>query len=53
VRTLQQKDVVALQEDGITGLGLQLLGPYILAFEWVGINLLIALVGAVYTMREQ
>ncbi len=53
VRTLQQKGVVALQEDAITGLGLQLLGPYILAFEWVGINLLIALVGAVYIMRKQ
>jgi NADH-quinone oxidoreductase subunit J len=52
VRTLQQKGV-ALQEDIVPELGLQLLGPYILAFEWIGINLLIALVGTVYIMRKQ
>lgn len=52
--TLQHKEVVyTLQEDVVTGLGLQLLGPYNLAFEWVGMNLLIALVGAVYVMRRR
>jgi NADH-quinone oxidoreductase subunit J len=53
VRTLQQQGVATLQENVVTGLGLQLLGPYSLAFEWVGMNLLIALVGAVYIMRQQ
>jgi len=54
VHTLQQQSTVhPLQEDMVTRLGLQLLGPYALAFEWVGLNLLIALVGAVYIMREQ
>lgn len=51
--TLQQKSaVVLLQEDVVAGLGWQLLGPYALAFEWVGLNLLIALVGAMHIMRE-
>lgn len=51
--TLQQQGAVhPLQVDAVTGLGLQLLGPYALAFEWVGLNLLIALVGAVYIMKE-
>jgi len=49
----QQSTVHPLQEDMVTRLGLQLLGPYALAFKWVGLNLLIALVGAVYIMREQ
>lgn len=51
--TLQQQGAVCPpQEDASTGLGLQLLGPYALAFEWVGLTLLIALVGAVYIMEQ-
>ena len=50
---LQQQGAVSpLQGDTVTGLGLQLLGPYALAFEWIGLNLLIALVGAAYIMKE-
>ena len=53
IQTLQQKgNVHPLQEDAVTGLGLQLLGPYALAFEWIGLNLLIALVGVVYIMKQ-
>jgi NADH-quinone oxidoreductase subunit J len=53
MHTLQQQDTVnPPQTDAITGLGLQLLGPYALAFEWIGLNLLIALVGAAYTMKQ-
>ena len=52
IQTLQkEKTVYPLQEDVVTEMGLQLLGPYALAFEWVGLNLLVALVGAVYIMR--
>ncbi len=51
--SLQQKEVAdLLQEDVVAGLGLQLLGPYALAFEWVGLSLLIALVGALHIMQE-
>jgi NADH-quinone oxidoreductase subunit J len=53
VRMLQQKSAVTLQENAVTWLGLQLLGPYSLAFEWIGVNLLIALVGTVYIVRKQ
>ena len=50
---LRQKSVVVLlQEDVVAELGWQLLGPYALAFEWIGFNLLVALVGAVHIMRE-
>ncbi|MHA7877726.1 MAG: NADH-quinone oxidoreductase subunit J family protein [Bacteroidota bacterium] len=50
---LQQKSSVApLPEDTIVGLGLQLLGPYALAFEWIGLSLLIALVGSACIMRK-
>jgi NADH:ubiquinone oxidoreductase subunit 6 (subunit J) len=53
VHTLQQQGAVCVsQEDAVMGLGLQLLGPYALAFEWVGLNLLIALVGAVCIMKQ-
>jgi NADH-quinone oxidoreductase subunit J len=53
VRTLQQQgNMHPPQADAIADLGLQLLGPYALAFEWVGLNLLIALVGAVYIMKQ-
>lgn len=54
VYTLQQRGAVApLPADATTGLGLQLLGPYALAFEWVGLNLLVALVGATHIMKEK
>lgn len=53
MQRLQQQGIVEpLQGDGVMGLGLQLLGPYALAFEWVGLSLLIALVGAAYIMKE-
>ncbi|MCU0317723.1 MAG: NADH-quinone oxidoreductase subunit J [Amoebophilaceae bacterium] len=52
--TLQQQEpVIPLQANAITGLGLQLLGPYVLAFEWVGVSLLIALVGVAGVMGQQ
>jgi hypothetical protein len=51
--TLQQQDSMhLLQADAVVGLGLQLLGPYALAFEWIGITFLIALVGVVYIMEQ-
>ena len=54
VHALQQQGTVhPPQADAITRLGLQLLGPYALAFEWIGLNLLIALVGVAYSMKEQ
>jgi NADH-quinone oxidoreductase subunit J len=53
VHTLQQQGTVCTpQADAVSGLGLQLLGPYALALEWTGLNLLIALVGASYIMKE-
>mmetsp|Transcript_10945 Transcript_10945/g.25426 ORF Transcript_10945/g.25426 Transcript_10945/m.25426 type:complete len:162 (+) Transcript_10945:6397-6882(+) len=52
-RILQQKESVCfLHSDAVSGLGLQLLGPYVLVFEWIGITLLIALVGVVGLMKE-
>ena len=33
--------------DAVADIGLQLMGPYALAFEWAGLVLLVALVGAV------
>jgi NADH:ubiquinone oxidoreductase subunit 6 (subunit J) len=54
IYALQQREPVdLLQTNAITGLGLQLLGPYVLAFEWVGISLLIALVGITYVMGKR
>jgi len=54
MRTLQQKEpLYLLQANAVTDLGLQLLGPYALAFEWIGLSLLIALVGATCIMRER
>jgi NADH:ubiquinone oxidoreductase subunit 6 (subunit J) len=54
VHTLPLKGNVSyLQEDAVTGLGLQLLGPYLLTFEWVSISLLTVLVGVAYIMRQQ
>lgn len=40
------------QEYAVTALGYQLIGPYGLAFEWVGISLLIVLVGIVHIMQS-
>lgn len=37
----------------IEELGLYILGPYALAFEWLGLTLLIAMVGATYLIRSQ
>jgi len=53
VHTLRQQGTVQPpQADTVTGLGLQLLGPYALAFEWLGLSLLIALVGAAYLLQD-
>lgn len=53
MHTIQQQDsLYPPQADAITGLGLQLLGPYALAFEWIGLALLIASVGATYIMEQ-
>jgi len=49
---LRQEETTDLLEDVVVGLGWQLLGPYALAFEWIGLSLLIALVGALHIMRE-
>ena len=43
--------VAPFPTDVVTMLGLQLLGPYALAFEWTGLTLLVALVGALYLLR--
>lgn len=48
-----QGQAPALPTDAVAALGLQLLGPYALAFEWTGLSLLVALVGAVYLMQSQ
>ncbi|MEM9417043.1 MAG: NADH-quinone oxidoreductase subunit J [Bacteroidota bacterium] len=48
----EQAPVSSLSTDGVVALGLQLVGPYALAFEWVGLNLLIALVGAVCLLQS-
>src|SRR3569623_926947 len=54
VYTLQQQNIVYTpQTITVTELGLQLLGPYALAFEWMGLNLLIALVGTAYIMQKK
>ena len=54
IHALQQRGPVdPLQVNAVTGLGLQLLGPYVLAFEWVGISLLVALVGITYVMGKR
>lgn len=54
IHTLQQQELVTPpQEDAIMGLGLQLLGPYVLAFEWIGFSLLIALVGIAGIVGKQ
>ncbi len=44
--------VSALPTDVVAMLGLQLVGPYALVFEWTGLNLLVALVGAVYLLKS-
>lgn len=44
-QVLEQRGVVDVQHDAVAHLGLQLAAPYILAFEWVGFMLLVALVG--------
>ena len=40
------------QPDNVATLGLQLLGPYAFVFEWVGLVLLIVLVGVAYLMKD-
>ena len=53
IRALQQQGTVyPLKESTVAELGLQLLGPYALAFEWAGFSLLITLVGTAYIMKE-
>ena len=52
MRLLAQKNVIFHpQVHNVTKIGLQVLGPYAFAFEWVGIVLLIVLVGIVYIMQ--
>lgn len=43
--------VTALPDDVVAMLGFQLVGPYALAFEWTGVILLVALVGALYLLK--
>lgn len=51
---LSQKGVMSHpQAHNVTQIGLQILGPYAFAFEWVGITLLIVLVGVVYLMKAK
>jgi len=40
-------------DDAVVRVGTQLLGPYVLVFEWVGLNLLLVLVGAVYLVSRR
>ena len=47
----EQAPAAVLSNDAVTILGLQLMGPYALAFEWTGLTLLVALVGALYLIQ--
>lgn len=47
-----QASIADLPTDVVVMLGLQLVGPYALAFEWTGLILLIALVGALYLLKS-
>ncbi len=46
-----QTPVAVLSNDVVAMMGLQLVGPYALAFEWAGLILLIALVGSLYLLK--
>lgn len=47
-----QASVATLPNDVVSMIGLQLVGSYALAFEWTGLILLVALVGALYLLKE-
>lgn len=47
-----QAPIAVLPTDVVAMLGLQLVGSYALAFEWTGLILLIALVGALYLLKD-
>ena len=49
---LHTRAPVVLSNDVVAMLGLQLVGPYALAFEWTGVVLLITLVGALYLIKS-
>lgn len=46
-----QAPVVIVSDDIVVMLGFQLVGPYALAFEWTGVILLVALIGALYLLK--